>query len=117
MTPGREVVDGGDGIDGAEYRLVVLDDGDGGRFIPFRDETAGSTTYAGGRYTSIEVADGGGGTEALVLVVAVGRVDAIGALVTVAVEDLAAVGVVAVLELAGGKELERVVAVGVREDD
>ena len=37
------------------YALTVLDDGDGGSFIPFRDDTAGAETYAGGRYVPIEV--------------------------------------------------------------
>ncbi|NQV07426.1 DUF1684 domain-containing protein [bacterium] len=46
-------------VGGREYRLAVLDDGDGGSFIPFRDGTAGDTTYRGGRYVSPEVADDG----------------------------------------------------------
>ena len=37
----------------------MLDDGDGGSFIPFRDGTAGDTTYQGGRYVSPETADDG----------------------------------------------------------
>jgi len=45
-----------------EYRLVVLDDGDGGEFIPFRDGTCGDTTYAGGRYVGIDVGDDGSAT-------------------------------------------------------
>lgn len=44
-------------IAGGTYRLAVLDDGDGGRFIPFRDGTCGLTTYSGGRYVGIEVAE------------------------------------------------------------
>ncbi len=36
------------------YRLTVLDDGDGGAFIPFRDGTAGREAYAGGRYVGVE---------------------------------------------------------------
>ncbi len=36
------------------YRLTVLDDGDGGAFIPFRDGTSGVETYAGGRYVGVE---------------------------------------------------------------
>jgi len=43
----------------SEYRLVVLDDGDGGEFIPFRDGSCGDTTYRGGRYVGIDV-DGDG---------------------------------------------------------
>ena len=35
-------------VDGRTYRLAVLDDGDGGAFIPFRDGTSGATTYGGG---------------------------------------------------------------------
>lgn len=35
------------------YRLTVLDDGDGGAFIPFRDGTSGVETYSGGRYVGI----------------------------------------------------------------
>jgi uncharacterized protein (DUF1684 family) len=35
------------------YRLTVLDDGDGGAFIPFRDGTSGMETYSGGRYVGI----------------------------------------------------------------
>ena len=46
-------------IGASEYRLVVLDDGDGGSFIPFRDATAGVETYGGGRYVGIEVAADG----------------------------------------------------------
>ena len=38
----------------SEYRLTVLDDGDGGAFIPFRDGTSGDETYAGGRYVGID---------------------------------------------------------------
>ena len=46
-------------IGGTECRWVVLDDGDGGRFLPFRDATAGTSTYAGGRYVEVEVAADG----------------------------------------------------------
>jgi len=35
------------------YQLTVLDDGDGGAFIPFRDGTSGTETYAGGRYVGV----------------------------------------------------------------
>jgi uncharacterized protein (DUF1684 family) len=35
------------------YRLTVLDDGDGGAFIPFRDGTSGAETYSGGRYVGV----------------------------------------------------------------
>jgi uncharacterized protein (DUF1684 family) len=38
----------------SDYRLTVLDDGDGGAFIPFRDGTSGIETYAGGRYVGID---------------------------------------------------------------
>ena len=41
-------------LEGREYRLTVLDDGDCGRFIPFRDRTCGDTTYGGGRYVGID---------------------------------------------------------------
>lgn len=40
-------------IDQSVYRLTVLDDGDGGAFIPFRDGTSGAETYAGGRYVGV----------------------------------------------------------------
>jgi len=40
-------------VDGRTYRLAVLDDGDGGAFIPFRDGTSGPATYGGGRYVPI----------------------------------------------------------------
>ena len=43
----------------SEYRLIVLDDGDGCRFIPFRDRTCGDTTYSGGRYVGIELSNDG----------------------------------------------------------
>jgi len=49
-------------IGASRYELVVLDDGDGGRFIPFRDGTCGDTAYAGGRYAGIEVAADGAAT-------------------------------------------------------
>ncbi len=49
-------------VGGTQYRLVVLDDGDGGRFIPFRDGTAGDTTYGGGRYVNLEIHPGGSAT-------------------------------------------------------
>jgi len=38
-------------------RLAVLDDGDGGAFLPFRDATSGSTTYGGGRYVPVMIGD------------------------------------------------------------
>ncbi|MEA3501980.1 MAG: DUF1684 domain-containing protein [Actinomycetota bacterium] len=41
-------------IGNSDYRLTVLDDGDGGAFIPFRDGTSGVETYAGGRYVGID---------------------------------------------------------------
>ncbi|MCL1694011.1 MAG: DUF1684 domain-containing protein [Actinomycetia bacterium] len=41
-------------IGDSDYRLTVLDDGDGGAFIPFRDGTSGVETYAGGRYVGID---------------------------------------------------------------
>jgi uncharacterized protein (DUF1684 family) len=42
------------------YLLTVIDDGDGGQFIPFRDGTSGAETYAGGRYVGIEPGSGAG---------------------------------------------------------
>jgi uncharacterized protein (DUF1684 family) len=39
------------------YRLTVLDDGDGGAFVPFRDATCGSESYGGGRYVGIAIAN------------------------------------------------------------
>ena len=51
------------GIGESTYQLVVLDDGDGGVFVPFRDGTSGTETYAGGRYVTVEAAD----TESAVL--------------------------------------------------
>ena len=41
------------------YDLIVLDDGDGNPFIAFGDGTNGSTTYAGGRYLSLDVSQDG----------------------------------------------------------
>ncbi len=41
-----------------QYSLTVLDDGDGGLFIPFGDLTNGSETYGGGRYVSVVLGDG-----------------------------------------------------------
>jgi uncharacterized protein (DUF1684 family) len=41
-------------IGDSDYRLTVLDDGDGGAFIPFRDGTSGVETYGGGRYVGID---------------------------------------------------------------
>lgn len=35
------------------YRLMVLDDGDGDTFVPFRDGTNGLDTYEGGRYVGL----------------------------------------------------------------
>lgn len=43
----------------SSYQLTVLDDGDGGAFIPFRDATAGVETYAGGRYVGIDPSTAG----------------------------------------------------------
>lgn len=40
-------------IEGTAYELMVLDDGDGGVFIPFRDGTSGVETYGGGRYVDV----------------------------------------------------------------
>jgi len=45
-------------IGGTPYRLTVLDDGDGQRFIPFRDGTSGDESYGGGRYVGVDPADG-----------------------------------------------------------
>jgi uncharacterized protein (DUF1684 family) len=41
-------------IGDSAYRLTVLDDGDGGAFIPFRDGSSGAETYSGGRYVGID---------------------------------------------------------------
>lgn len=41
------------------YDLVMLDDGDGGVFIPFRDGTCGSESYAGGRYVAVSTDEQG----------------------------------------------------------
>lgn len=41
------------------YRLTVLDDGDAGAFIPFRDGTSGAETYGGGRYLGLSSIDTG----------------------------------------------------------
>lgn len=46
-------------IDGSMYDLIVLDDGDGNPFIAFSDGTTGFTTYAGGRYVSVDFDDDG----------------------------------------------------------
>jgi uncharacterized protein (DUF1684 family) len=47
------------GIAGAMYEFIVLDDGDGNPFIAFCDTTNGETTYAGGRYVSLDIAADG----------------------------------------------------------
>ena len=49
-------------IDGSDHRLSVFDDGDGSPFIPFRDATCGTVSYAGGRYVPVR----GDGREAIV---------------------------------------------------
>lgn len=41
------------------YQLTVLDDGDSGAFIPFRDGTSGVETFGGGRYVGIAVESAG----------------------------------------------------------
>ncbi|MEN8041511.1 MAG: DUF1684 domain-containing protein [Actinomycetota bacterium] len=41
-------------IGASTYRLSVIDDGDGGAFIPFRDGTCGEASYGGGRYVDVE---------------------------------------------------------------
>lgn len=46
-------------IAGSSYDLVVLDDGDGSPFIAFGDSTNAVTTYAGGRYVSLDIDDDG----------------------------------------------------------
>jgi uncharacterized protein (DUF1684 family) len=46
-------------IAGSMYDLIVLDDGDGNPFIAFCDATNGGTTYAGGRYVSLDIAADG----------------------------------------------------------
>jgi uncharacterized protein (DUF1684 family) len=45
-------------IGGVEYRLTVLDDGNGDMFVPFRDGTSGVESYSGGRYLSVAVGSG-----------------------------------------------------------
>lgn len=45
-------------LEGASYDLMVLDDGDGGSFIPFRDATCGDEVYSGGRYVPLEADEG-----------------------------------------------------------
>lgn len=49
-------------IDGLAHELVVLDDGDGNAFIPFRDLTCGVESYDGGRYVSVAVESDGSAT-------------------------------------------------------
>jgi len=49
-------------VDGRPYTLTVLDDGDGGAFVPFGDATNGRGTYGGGRYVAIEIHDNGTAT-------------------------------------------------------
>jgi len=49
-------------IAGSVYDLIVLDDGDGNAFIAFGDTTNGDTTYGGGRYVSLELAQDGSGS-------------------------------------------------------
>jgi uncharacterized protein (DUF1684 family) len=44
---------------GRAWTVTVLDDGDGNPFIPFRDGTSGTETYAGGRYVDLVIEDGG----------------------------------------------------------
>ena len=46
-------------IGASTYVLVVLDDGDGDVFVPFRDATCGDESYAGGRYVTVEYEDDG----------------------------------------------------------
>ncbi len=43
----------------SSYRLTVLDDGDGGAFIPFRDGTSGVEAYGGGRYVGVATGTAG----------------------------------------------------------
>jgi uncharacterized protein (DUF1684 family) len=47
-------------VEGHSYDLTVLDDGEGGAFLPFGDATNGRTTYRGGRYVAVELDAGGG---------------------------------------------------------
>ena len=47
---------------GRTYDLIVLDDGDGGAFVPFGDATNGHSTYGGGRYVSVGVPEDGTAT-------------------------------------------------------
>lgn len=44
-------------IHGEPHQLVVLHGEEGELFIPFRDATAGDTTYEGGRYVSVSRTD------------------------------------------------------------
>jgi uncharacterized protein (DUF1684 family) len=49
-------------IGGQDYDLTVLDDGDGGAFLPFGDPTNGNSTYGGGRYVAVDMHDDGTAT-------------------------------------------------------
>lgn len=46
-------------VAGDDYDLTVLDDGDGGAFLPFGDATNGQSTYGGGRYVAVDIHDDG----------------------------------------------------------
>ncbi len=46
-------------IGDSDYDLVMLDDGDGGIFVPFRDGSCGSESYAGGRYVGVTTDEDG----------------------------------------------------------
>ena len=50
------------GVGGHDYDLTVLDDGDGGAFLPFGDATNGQSTYGGGRYVAVDIHDDGTAT-------------------------------------------------------
>jgi len=49
-------------VGGHDYDLTVLDDGDGGTFLPFGDATNGQSTYGGGRYVAVDLHDDGTAT-------------------------------------------------------
>ena len=46
-------------VDGETHRLIVLHGEEGELFIPFRDATAGDSTYGGGRYVSVTLTEPG----------------------------------------------------------
>jgi uncharacterized protein (DUF1684 family) len=46
-------------VGGETHRLIVLHGEEGELFIPFRDATAGDSTYGGGRYVSVALTEPG----------------------------------------------------------